>query len=95
MTEHGGGIVRDTLLGDIQVYREFIPKEDAIEYTVFFRHRGDKYRMDFKLKSEAFNGEMTQGHLEGYIMGRIHERYERHDYVLATEYVKDKQGYAI
>lgn len=63
-------VVRDPELGLIQVYREYIPREDAIEYTTYFRVDGKKYRNDLRLKSSDLEGN-DNVEVENFVRNRI------------------------
>lgn len=54
----------------VTVFREFIPRADEIEYTVFFRMDGIKYRLDLREKIEVF-AQLPHDSFEGYMTGRV------------------------
>lgn len=68
MTDNGMGWVHSERLGDIQVYREFKPTTDAIEYTVYYRVNGKKHRYDTTIYSEELPHYTD---VEEYVLSRI------------------------
>lgn len=67
---NGGGRVQDPLLGTITVFREWDPREDEIEYTVYFTVDGIKYRHDFRLKTEDFEN-IVQEEQENFVRNKM------------------------
>ena len=42
--------------GTIQVYKEYKPRTNVVEYTVYFRHGGRNHRVDFEIHHGDFMG---------------------------------------
>jgi hypothetical protein len=53
---------------DVSVYREFLPKKDAVEFTMYFYKDEKKYRLDFQEFSEVLNVMGLEA--EWYMVGR-------------------------
>lgn len=83
MTDNDGNIVTTLDFTDeAQVYREFIPRLDAIEYTILWRENGKKQRMDFLVSSEMV--ENAVGDLENFVHNKAYGLWENKEYALAS-----------
>ena len=62
-----------------QIFREYLPQRDSIEYTIFWREDGRKKRMDYELTRKELEG---SGHeQENYILQLIMAQYDDGKYV--------------
>lgn len=98
ITEGIGGfsssLVQDPVLGEIQVYREYLPRQDCIEYTVYFRKEdgvckecgsNPKFRTDIRISSKDIN---DNSDLENFVRLRIYKAIINGHYEKASEFIK-------
>lgn len=81
-------LVEPGIESGIQIYRQMNLMKDCMEYAIFFRKDGTKYRCDYDIKSEVLE-RVPHGQEEGYAMGQFAARLELGAYIKATEAVTD------
>jgi hypothetical protein len=80
--------INDPVLGRINVFRQFIPRDDTIEYTTYFYKDGVKQRHDMKIDSKELE-ELTLGNDgENFVMQRLYKEIEEGKYVEAGKAIK-------
>lgn len=95
---NGGGGMHDDQLGVIQVFREYVPKYETIEYTVYFwTEDREKMRVDVELTKAEMVGLETLGvDVEQAVRDKIYHHINRGYAVPARQgYTASKRMYKV
>jgi hypothetical protein len=79
----------DSKYGPIQVYRELKPLQEEVEFTVFFRKDGTKWRTDFTVHTEDFAELPPEAEAEDYVLGVFYAEVEAGNYKDARYAIDD------
>ena len=79
----------DSKYGPIQVYREYKPLSDSIEFTIYFRKDGTKWRVDLDVKTDDFAEIPIEAEAEDYVMGLFYAEVEAGNYKDARYAIDD------
>lgn len=98
-----GGRVKDTPYGDIQIYREYKPATNRIEFTIFFRLTdGVKYCMDIDGSWDVWDRIISNSEgpgIEKFMYDTMAKLIEDRQYRKATSLFtvdgRDYKGYSI
>ena len=78
MTESSTSKVHDELLGEINVWREYKPRTDEIEYTVYFYRNDVRCRCDFSVKASEI---AEHPNPESFVQNQLYATIDRGEYI--------------
>jgi hypothetical protein len=77
--------VANSKFGPIQIYRELKPTKNEVEFTIYFRKDGKKWRIDLVEDAD----DMQNLHAEEYMWDRFYAAVEAGNYRDATIAIDD------